>query len=170
MILITGISRAGKTSTAQLAVARFSDLKYISASALLKESGAKTYDLSPENVKNNQSKIVEALKQHEYWDQKNIVLDGHAIIETENGVVELPNSLFDRLQLETIICIKSSPEEIFGRRKGVSQVVSISEISDRQNRECAYSKYQATRLSIPYFELLSGEFEALIGIVKGLRA
>lgn len=70
MILITGLSRAGKTSTAKLAVARFSDLKYISASALLKESGTRTYDLSPENVKSNQSKIVGALKHHEYWAKK----------------------------------------------------------------------------------------------------
>lgn len=98
------------------------------------------------------------------------MLDGHAIIETEEGEVELPNSLFDKLQLVSIICIKSSPEEIFDRRRGASQVVSVSEISDRQNRERAYSKYQATRLSIPYFELPSGDFQALIGIMKGLRA
>ena len=157
MILVSGLSKSGKTQTLQRA-AKFSlPIEHVKASTLLRAKNQPLSLLRYEEVINNQTVLLEALAEYPHELGTVRILDGHALIEAIEGPVLLPDWVFDRLSLCGIIVIIAPPEIIAHRRAGTDLEQRYATLERFQRLEETHCASQAERLSITFRTVVSGD-------------
>lgn len=158
MILVTGVSRSGKTSTLSLLVSQNKQWRHITASRILREIDRPLDDLDPGTALQNQRALVAELERRGLLKATNTLLDGHAVIEGRAKPLPLPDIMFDALSPSGIVVIHDDVRQIFNRRALVGRPrMSISDIKSFQSEEIELSKAQAIRLGVPFLKLQSGD-------------
>lgn len=170
VIFVCGVHGVGKTTFCQKLSKRL-NIPYFTASALIREKSAqvisdKAGDKRVKNIENNQILLVEAVHSKlSIYDK--IILDGHAtIIDQDGNCQSLPEDVFQKLGIASILLVKNSVSEIARRlllRDGISPDPEF--IRSHQNSEMQQAMLLADRLKIRFYAL-DGSEEALRKIVE----
>ena len=96
-----------------------------------------------------------------------ILLDGHMVIETTRGEQIVDDEVIDGLAATHFIAIIDDPSRIYLTRQDDTSKgsLSLSELDRLQNLEIATTRQQAKRRECPFFEVQSGEVDALEVII-----
>jgi len=157
MIFVGGLSGVGKTSMIS-ALARQDDaIIHLRASALLRNSGVQTAQLRAGQMLENQRRLVAILAKMPIPTNRLGILDGHYVIETLDGVVPVPDEVFDSLGLVGVVVIVAQIPIIAARRKARDPEWHDPGLAEMQLRERTHAALQGKRLSIPFAEIASGD-------------
>jgi adenylate kinase len=166
MIFVAGISRSGKSSMIE-AFSKAQGFTHVKASGLLKEADRPLGPLSRTEADENQRVLIELLKTNEHINNSKTILDGHAIIETTEGIFPVPDSLFDELRPIKIICIVNDPATIARRRAQTGWHLDPEDVSRFQEIEQQYARAQSDRLQVPYYEIEAGNLVGFASAIEG---
>jgi adenylate kinase len=118
IIAIVGLSGVGK-STIISKIPSYIRFQSLSASELIKAQ-KETYtnhdELRFHDINDNQRLLIDGFKRKKDSSLGAIILDGHTVIETPNGLVGLPASVFGAMGVNHIIFLIEKEELIFERR------------------------------------------------------
>lgn len=174
---VFGISGVGKSRL----IARFSekhDVFHAQASALMREARAAILDrpvnseeLRTGKVLDNQTLLVEAFDALRRRETRDIMFDGHNLIDTEQGFVEIPFDVIAALTPSVIAVIIDDPAAIATRRQADADRArpnrTIDGLRVYQEQVLTIARRHAEALSVPFFEVKSGalaDFEAAMAI------
>ena len=164
-VFVAGLSRSGKTSRSQHAAANLPDIDYVSVSQLLRAAGGVFPVQTFADALVNQRRAADAL-QAASVTRPHQLIDGHALIETGEGPLFVPDWFFDQLAPDLIVCVYDRPEEILSRRPPMTSRNKAAEIAALSMMERAACERTAARLGIPVITL---EAPSLEGFADELR-
>lgn len=164
-VFVAGLSRSGKTSRSQYAAASLPDIHYVSVSQLLRSSGGQfpvetlAVGLVNQRLASDALGAISVTGAHQ-------LIDGHALIETDEGPLVVPDWFFDELAPDLIIYVRDRPEEIVARRPPMMGRDHIGQIAALTLLEWAICERTAARLGI---SLIALEAPSLDGFVDELK-
>lgn len=157
MIFVCGIYGVGKT-TFSIDYASKHNLKYLSASALIKEH-KNSFTPSSEkvvvDVDENQSVLITALKKELNYSC-DYLLDGHMVVPDVNkSFVFVGFNFFKWLKPQEIILVTAELETVFKRLLNRDGKISFSrsELLKLQHQEKKYAKKVSDLLQVPLQEV-----------------
>lgn len=151
-MFVAGLSRSGKTSRAQHAAANLPDIDYVSVSQILRAAGGVLPVQTFTDGLINQRIAADALQAVPVTPRHQLI-DGHALIETGEGPLIVPDWFFDGLAPDLIVCIYDEPEELLSRRPPMKSCNHSAEIAALIAMERAACERTAGRLGIPLITL-----------------
>lgn len=159
MIFLAGISATGKTRAASR-LAATCDFIHLRASQLLAAAGRPISHLTKSQAMENQRELLRIIEP--LSNGKNVLFDGHATVDTNEGPMEIPDWFFDEANLQKVICLVDDPTNIAERwvKRG-GKAATPSEIEVAQDMEVSTARRQAQRLGIPFLELGGHDYPAL---------
>lgn len=174
---VFGISGVGKSWL----VGRFvesHDVCHAQASALMREAKAAILDrpvaseeLRTGKVVDNQTLLVDAFAALRRRETRDIVFDGHNLIDTEQGFVEIPFDVIAALMPSAIVVIIDDPAAIAARRQADAGRArpsrTVEDLDAYQKQVVTIAHRHAEALSIPFLQVQSGalaEFETAMAI------
>lgn len=156
IIFVAGVYGSGKTTVCSRLA---EDLGYlhVSASELIRaRRGNATWNSSKKtrDIERNQSILIEAVadlrKNH-----SDIILDGHfALLDSEAKITSLPKSVFSNLNIDLIILIESSIQEIEFRLKARDKTewgIPLIKALVTTERNNAFAYHHATGIPLKAF-------------------
>lgn len=162
LIFVSGVSRAGKTSTISEFQSNHPDWAHIICSEILKKNSRPIARLSYELVQENQNFLVAALQELLPKCGSNIFLDGHLILPSREGDYVVSDDFLNQVSPNGIVCIVDSPKVISKRLRQTKKVYTTArEVKLKQRKDFLASVFQAKRLGIPFLLLRSGDIHKL---------
>jgi adenylate kinase len=163
IVFLSGISGVGKTTIARAFVARQRQFKHVIASDLISRAGASVEPTDEREVIRNQNILIKefaAIRQ--YFRHCHFLLDGHMVIETSKSHHIIGDEIIDGLAVSHFIGIIDDPSRIHSTRRAVQKgAISSLELENLQNLEMSVTRRQAERTRCPFFQVQSGQVEAL---------
>ena len=163
--VIIGLSGVGKTHTINFLKNYSSEYLHFSGGSLIKKrlaivnrdylrlSGA-------QEVLRNQIVLVDQFNEEleRIPLGSPVLFDAHTVVDcNEDGLVQIPFDIFEKLNPTRIIFLHDKPETIANRRKQDSSRerpnVNVTEIETQQNLSLTIAKDYSNRLSVPLLEL-----------------
>ena len=125
LYFITGISGVGKTWLIKQFVDQNDKFCRVSASKLIENAKAKNIDSLGNNngplamqVDSNQALLLDELEKFiSVKADKKILFDGHSVIDTVEGLVQIDVNVIDEIGPKKIIFLEDLPENILKRRQ-----------------------------------------------------
>lgn len=123
MIMIIGLFGLSGTGKSHLVTEMTKDdfnIITIKASDIIRLYNSETdfYNLENNIVLNNQHILVYGLKKFSDTNpNKNIIIELHNIIETPNGIFEVPDDILDSLNLYAVCFLETSSKKLISQRK-----------------------------------------------------
>lgn len=159
VVALIGISGVGK-STLLRAVSSRVQFQHLQASALIKEARealstdpVAADDLRRADINDNQALLVQGFKNARSPDALLIVLDGHTVIDTPNGLVHIEPEVFMRLGVTQFIFLADDPQAINLRRhhdQGRNRPPRSPEELDKHQTHALLNAFTAARhLNVP---------------------
>jgi len=149
VILVAGVSASGKTFTLAALRERMPNMTILSGSGLLTELGRPLRPLTPDQALENQQALLDELKSRRMDTKRGSILDGHAMIETTEGAMAVPNWWYDDLSMEGIVLVEADARDIAARRHARSLPWTEDEARLEQEAERRAVRHQALRLDVP---------------------
>jgi adenylate kinase len=149
-IFVGGLSKSGKTTCSRSAAECVPEVEYVSVSQLLEAAGCALPVATLSQGFANQGIAAQALLTH-VQRRRHQIVDGHALIETPEGPLLVPDKFFEAITPRQLIYIRDRPEQILRRR--ASGVATVAEIAALAQLEQAAFERIATRLDIPMLTL-----------------
>ena len=165
-VAITGLSGVGKT-TFLTALKKRITFQHLQAGSLIKAArelkcpgDVVRDDLKILDLNENQMLLVATF--HRSRDPSGLViLDGHTLIEREDGLTPIPANVFAALKIDTIFALVERPEIIAARRAGdltrKRPELPIQEIGHRQEVAVDQAKAIAAELRVPFRRIRSAD-------------
>ena len=153
MILVAGVSTSGKTYSLEGLRKREPGRLILSASSILGELGRPLRPLTPDQAIANQMALMSELHRRGASLIKGLLLDGHAMIETTEGSMPVPDWWYDDIAMEGLVHIEADAGEIAARRSARSLPWTEVEARKEQEAERNAIRRQAARLDIPSLEI-----------------
>lgn len=178
IVAFLGVSGVGKTKFLK-DVQTQTPFRHLQASELIKaeRKRSEAFEISSEQLRtgdipNNQELLLRAFLREPLGVDDLVVLDGHGVIDTPAGLVEIPSSVFHRIGVAGIAFLRASGEEILRRRNADSGRSrpdrSIDQIEDYQDRAVQHAARVAHEMRIPFLVLESGHAEGFCAFLEGL--
>jgi len=164
-VFVAGLSRSGKTSRSQHTAANLPNIDYLSISHLLRTAGGVFPVQTITDGLANQRRAADAL-QVAAVTRLHQLIDGHALIETGEGPLLVPDWFFDELAPDFIIYVYNRPEEIRSRRPPVTSRNHAGEIAALSMIERAACERTAARLGITAITLEAPSLEGFANEVR----
>lgn len=169
IIGIFGMSGVGKSWLASR-LSLSSKWSHAKASDLLKQIKLETSEeLRTGLVLDNQSLLIQAFDKYKKEHHEFILFDGHSIIDSDNGYIEIPKIVICRLGIEGIVFVYDDPQIISTRRmedKGRTRPNrSIENLADYQEK----AKAVCVSYDVPLIEVRSGDQEAFARAVDEIE-
>lgn len=152
-IFVAGLSKSGKTTRSRYLTEQIADLDYVSVSSLLKSVRALPV-LTIQSALDNQ-RIATDLVLSQPRSSEHQLIDGHALIETPEGPVIVPDYVFDEIAPDLIVYVRDNPEDILSRRKIAPALPTASEIASLADMEHAVCQRIASIRTVPLVVLAS---------------
>lgn len=175
-ILVFGISGVGKSwlcrkTTEALAVRHVSGSQLIQAEKERVTSHLVSTDaLRTGLVVDNQQLLLEGFKHFRLQDSRSILFDGHNVVDTDNGLVEIPFEVIAGLEPAALIIVTDSPKSIVDRRAADTSrdrpPRSVEDLSAYQALSHELAERHADLLSIPFSSIGSGDLTSFVSFVK----
>lgn len=157
-VFVAGLSRSGKTSRSQYATANLPSIEYVSVSQLLRATGGVFPVQTYADALINQRRAADALKAT-VFTRPHQLIDGHALIETGEGPLLVPDWFFCELCPDLIIYVHDRPEEILSRRPSMTSCDPVVEIDALNMIERSACERTAARLGISIVTLKAPSLE-----------
>ncbi|WP_177232310.1 AAA family ATPase [Methylobacterium gossipiicola] len=165
IIFVAGLSKSGKSTRSQYAAAQLAELEYVSVSKLLTLSGGILPVRTFADALFNQQLATELLLRR-VATKRHQIIDGHALIETAEGPIPVPDSFFEWLRPSLMIYIYDQPDEIRMRRVKHGMSHSRRELIALMAMEQAACERVADRQGIPLDILLSPTLERFASAIN----
>jgi adenylate kinase len=162
---VAGLSRSGKTSRSQYAAETLPDVDYVSVSGLLRAAGRAQPVQTIGGALENQRYAADALGAAPATRPHRLI-DGHALIETGEGPVLVPDWFFDLVAPDVVIVVCDRPEEILSRRPLTAKHDQLAEIVALSAMEQAACQRAAARLRIPCVSLMAPSLEEFAATLR----
>ena len=169
VILVAGVSASGKTFSLAGLRERMPELTILSGSGLLAGLGRPLRPLTPEQALGNQRALLDELKRRRIDSTPGSILDGHAMIETTEGAMAVPDWWYDGLSMEGLVHIEADARDIAARRHARSLSWTEFEAKREQEAERTAVRRQAARLDVPLLEIAGGDLDGLAAWLAGLN-
>lgn len=166
-IAILGISGVGKTSLIQEFVSLNAKFSHAEASALIRQTKSKNLVAQRSKgegtraiILENQRALVEAF--HDFKRStidKHILLDGHSVIDSDDGLVVIPKKVFSALEIGYLIFMSDDVKKIWVRRKQDAR-------RTRNERDVSYL-YRWQRFALRMCSEHSQDLKIPLNVVKG---
>lgn len=147
-VFVAGLSKSGKSTRSQHAAAQRTDLEYVGVSKLLKATGGILPVETFADALFNQRKSADALLQRPLA-RKHLLIDGHALIETAEGPMPVPDRFFAVLRPALLIYVQDVPDELYTRRAPLEMLETPAELAALMAMERAVCERIAIRQGIP---------------------
>ncbi|MBU2328196.1 MAG: AAA family ATPase [Alphaproteobacteria bacterium] len=177
-ILVFGISGVGKSwlcrqTTGTLAVRHVSGSQLIQAEKERVTSELVSMDtLRTDRIVDNQHLLLAGFRHFRVQDSTSVLFDGHNVVDTDKGLVEIPFEIIAGLEPAAIVMVTDSPDAILSRRSADGSrdrpLRSVEALSNYQELSRKLAECHAALLSIPFTDVRSGDLEALISFVRPL--
>ncbi|KQT60580.1 MULTISPECIES: hypothetical protein [unclassified Aureimonas] len=169
MLLVTGTSGVGKTFTIEAAIRFNISLLRLSGSGILRSLDRPVAGLSDVEADENQTAILEFLGRIPDAEAPNILFDGHAVLETENGLWPIPLSIVDQMRIDGVALVADSVSAVALRRKAKGRSSTFADVTGLQKMEELRSRRIAQHLSVPYACVQSGDAPAMVRFLEAVR-
>ncbi|USJ27628.1 ATP-binding protein [Ensifer adhaerens] len=177
-ILIFGISGVGKSWLCRQA-AEVLPVRHVSGSQLIQAEKERatsqmvsTDALRTDRVVDNQWLLLEGFRNYRLQDSRSILFDGHNVIDTDNGLVEIPYEVISGLEPAAVVMVIDSPDTIVMRRASdpsrARPLRSVEALSTYQNLCLELAERHASALSVPTTAIKSGDVNSFISFVGPL--
>lgn len=175
VVAFVGLSGVGKSTL--LAHARASvAFKHLQASALIKaerdrrQQAAIDHDaLREANIDDNQALLIEGFR-HAVPEAELVVLDGHTVIDTPDGLVEIEPKVFRMLGVSRFVVLTEGPEESYRRRLADPErkrpARSVDELRQQQERSVLVAHRAALALRVPLVVLVCGGVQDIVEVLQ----
>lgn len=171
-ILVLGLSGVGKSSLIRRA-AETRIVLHLAASDLIKAGLARraehatSEELRKGAVLDNQQLLLEEFKLAiSGTDHELVIFDGHNVIDTPMGLLEIPSGVLSQLRPDLVIFVEDDPAHITARRTAdiartrpprTPQELALHQALAKSNAETL-----AANLAIPFHAVRSGDAGALL--------
>lgn len=159
MIFVAGVSTSGKTHTLAALAELLPGTIVLSASGLLAGAGRPLRPLTPVQALANQQVLADELERR--GTPRDAILDGHAMVETTEGPLPVPDEWYDMVGLDGFVMVEAAPEVIAERRRIRGLPWTAEDAWREQEAERAAVHRQAARLRAPALDLPTGDVERL---------
>lgn len=160
VVVLAGLSGVGKSTLLEDTRRRFV-FEHLQASDLIKAERQTLQDksvahdlLREENIDDNQALLISGFMRCAP-EEGLIVLDGHTIIDTPDGLVEISPSVFSAINVSRFVVLVDDVETIALRRlsdtRRTRPLRSPEEIAEHQERSVLAAYRAALALSVPLF-------------------
>jgi adenylate kinase len=171
VIVVVGLSGVGK-STSLIRAQEMVDFTLLRASGLIQDERTRIQKtaLGPDDLRNrdiaeNQELMRSAFNRLAPASGL-VVLDGHVIIDTPTGLVEVPPYLFKSLGVSKIIVLTETPEEILRRRNldrtRTRPLRSLDDLRMQQERTVLAAHRVALELRVPLLILVCDQVDEIV--------
>jgi adenylate kinase len=163
IVFLSGLSGVGKTTTAQAFVVRHTQFRHVIASHLIRRAGASTQKLDYSQVKQNQIILLrEFAAIRNSFSNCHILLDGHMIIEINEGEFIVDDNVINGLSVTHFIALIDNPNRVYSTKRNARKFsLSPNELERLQRLEVTETRRQAERTGCPFFQIRSGEIKSL---------
>jgi adenylate kinase len=175
-ILVCGISGVGKTTLLDDAI------KFLPSAVVWRASeiiGAARNILDPEALRTlpageilqSQALLVRGFEtQRRAFPDSLVLLDAHSVIDSDNGLIEIPVEVAARFVPSGILHVSDEPARIQERRitdtKRVRPTRSLGQLIEYQRRSIAACGGYSAALNVPLIEVRSGDID---GFTKAIQ-
>jgi len=163
-----GLSKSGKTSTIEACDLASTGFIHVRASTLLKDDGRPIASLRASDVFLNQEALVRTLTDAPYRG-RDILLDGHLLIETADGPQLVPDSCLEPLPLGVVILFQAQAEQVAQRRAGTASAILPEEARRLMALEAVQAERVALRRRVPFLCAGPGDAQLLKNTLTQLR-
>lgn len=176
VICIFGISGVEKSTMIKKLDLKNSNLNHVQASKLISiandDKQQDTLRLNPSDIiLQNQEKMLSEYKKIYDNDDKDILFDGHSIIDNGTEIIQISISIIRNLFATHMIFLKDKPENIYehknkdnGRRRSE---ISIEQINYQQKLALQACENFSSVLNIPLEIIRSDEHHTFTNTIKG---
>ncbi len=175
-VAIIGVSGVGKSTLVKSLENKLPFL-HLEASQLLKAEFARrsigvptSEDLRKGEVIDNQPLLVQSFR-HATHDYDGIVFfDGHALIDGQEGIVEIPEAIFRELNIRKFVFIQAPPEDIAARRMSDAGRIrprrDVSMLAEQQWRSLRLIAGYSMSMNVPLLVIDPRDHSSLIAFVS----
>ncbi len=99
-----------------------------------------------------------------------VILDGHTVIDTPDGLVEIEPNVFRMLEVSRFVILTDGPEEIYRRRLADPErkrpVRSVDELRQQQERSVIVAYRAALELGVPVVILVNAGVQDVVEVLR----
>ena len=173
VIAVVGVSGVGKTTFIKKASNQFA-FQHLSAGSLisLEKNRRKEYvnrdGLRLEDILDNQELLIEGFHRVSDKTASLIILDGHTVIDTPQGLEPIPCAVFAKLKIDGIVFLKGDPSVILRQRSEDKNRnrpnLTVAQIAEQQERSLSITRDICNELSVPCEVVEAGRTPQLFSI------
>lgn len=157
-ILVTGISGIGKTTFIN-SLGHNGSIQFLSAGSLIKAERERLKDeihrdmLRFADIGENQKLLIEGFRRTKDHTASLVLLDGHTVIDTQDGLVQIPTEVFSALEIDMFVFLEDEPQLILDRRANdksrTRPKLAIDILAQHQTEALGITRKIATEMSAP---------------------
>ncbi|WP_455988482.1 AAA family ATPase [Methylorubrum extorquens] len=177
LIVLFGISGAGKSYLSRKISTCRPDILCLSAGVLLKDALAE----DPEQLRtanrdvilSNQMILADAVRtaRHNRWEDT-VLLEAHSVIDNDRELIEVPFDAMRAIQIAGIILIEERVSEIMRRRDADMRfrpARGLRELEDQQQLSDAVAYKYADAVSAPIQKISSEDFKTALDFIDTIE-
>jgi len=173
VIAIVGVSGVGKTTKIRQLRTEES-FQHLTAGSLILKAHSSFGDhregLRLVDIARNQQLLVEGFNQARDRSAKCVVVDGHVVIDTPDGIQLIDPSVFKLLNVTAIIHLEDKPEQIFKNRVNDSHRTrpsrTILELADQQSISIKCARRVCKIIGVPFLQSTTTETEKIVSFIN----
>jgi adenylate kinase len=175
VVALLGLSGVGKSTMLTRIVGKTA-FRHLQASQLIKDELARisalhasSEELRTGAVSCNQQLLVSAFKREAATDTGCIVIDGHSVIDTPNGLLTIPPETFARIGVAYVVVLQDATIRIAERRLADTSRVrpqrSLQQLTEHQARSLEAAAEIGLHLKCPVTVLTPDNDAELISVL-----
>ncbi len=180
IVFLAGVSGVGKTTFLR-ELANHAEFQHLTASQIIKDQkqyinlqNMTSEELRLANIADNQKTLVDGFHRLKEPQIDLIIIDGHTVIDTPDGLVEIESSVFEGLGIDHFIFLKEQPAEILKRRQADSSrnrpLICVESIEQQQAISLTITTKIAGTLGVPMSSLSTCQFDDALRILGKCRS
>jgi adenylate kinase len=177
-IFVCGISGVGKTHLIRAVLGQLKDALTWRASEMIAEA-RQVFDpeqlrtLAPTELQQSQELLVAGFAtRRRMFTNELVLLDAHSVIDTNEGLFDIPVVIVARLKTTGIIHVTDEPGRIYERRSADRERVrpsrSVAQLEVYQSRSIANCESYCSMLHVPLTLVHAGDENAFERTIRGI--